>query len=74
MLSTSLLSSTLFLFCSAQQCEDQSWLLGGSSPPLDPLCEYDGSLVPDCQHFLSDLTTSFYHVHQYGQSSQLAVR
>ena len=36
MLSALLLSSVLFLLSQAQQCEDQSWLLPGSSPPLDP--------------------------------------
>ena len=49
-----------------QECGEESWLSPGSSPPLNPDCGYDGSLVPDCQHFLTNLT-SYYHVHQYGQ-------
>ena len=49
-----------------QECEGESWLLPGSSPPLNPDCPYDGSLVPDCQHFLTDLT-EYYHVHQHGK-------
>ena len=49
-----------------QECEGESWLLPGSSAPLNPDCPYDGSLVPDCQHFLTDLT-EYYHVHQHGK-------
>lgn len=65
---SALLFSYVLLFCQAEQCEDESWLLdGGSPPPLDPLCEYDGSLVPDCQLLLSEETPSYYHVHQHGQ-------
>lgn len=46
-------------------CQEEVWLPTNSTPPMDDNCRpYDGSLVPNCQYFLNNVT-SYYHVHEY---------
>ena len=48
-------------------CQEEVWLPTNSTPPMDDNCRpYDGSLVPNCQYFLNNVT-SYYHVHEYGE-------
>jgi len=46
-------------------CQKEVWLPSDGSHYVSPGCEeYDGSLVPDCNYFLNNLT-SYFHVHEY---------
>ena len=48
-------------------CQKEVWLPSDGSHYVSPGCEeYDGSLVPDCNYFLNNLT-SYFHVHEYGR-------
>lgn len=53
--------------CLAQNlvCQKEVWLPVNSTLHMDDNCElYDGSLIPNCQYFLNNVT-SYYHVHEY---------
>ena len=53
-------------------CQKEVWLPSDGSHYVSPGCEeYDGSLVPDCNYFLNNLT-SYFHVHEYGRILYLA--
>merc|ERR1711976_1045641 len=46
-------------------CQKEVWLPSDGNQYVSPGCEeYDGSLVPDCNYFLNNLT-SYFHVHEY---------
>ena len=48
-------------------CQKEVWLPSNSTlPPADNCRPYDGSLIPNCQYFLNNVT-SYYHVHEYGE-------
>ena len=48
-------------------CQKEVWLPSNSTlPPSDECQPYDGSLIPNCQYFLNNVT-SYYHVHEYGE-------
>ena len=41
------------------------WRPADEEPVIDEECQYDGSLIPDCDYFLNNYT-SYYHSHEYG--------
>ena len=48
-------------------CQKEVWLPSNSTLSPDENCRpYDGSLIPNCQYFLNNVT-SYYHVHEYGE-------
>ena len=62
-----LLSCTVVTAALVENCEEEKWLPEGTDYTSPPKCEdYDGTLLPDCGHFVTDERTSYYHVHQYG--------
>ena len=49
-------------------CQKEVWLPSNSTLTADENCRpYDGSLIPNCQYFLNNVT-SYYHVHEYGET------
>ena len=49
-------------------CQKEVWLPSNSTLAADENCRpYDGSLIPNCQYFLNNVT-SYYHVHEYGET------
>lgn len=58
-------------FAAAQQenCDQEKWLPEGSEyTGSDECVPYDGSLIPDCEEFLQNDKTSYFHVHEYNCS------
>lgn len=57
-------------------CLPGTWLPEGSDVRMcdSPGYDYDGSLIPDCDAFHGQVnTTSFFHIHEYGEAGQLDV-
>jgi len=53
-----------------KNCLPGTWLAEGAdwTSCSEPGAPYDGSKVPDCSAFQSQVnTTSFFHVHEYGE-------
>ena len=57
---------SIYVYGQNLYCQKEVWHPANENPPLSDGCEeYDGSLIPDCKYFLSNVT-SYFHVHEYG--------